>query len=180
MQDHKLPHTGSLVAARGIWFPDQGSNPGPLHREHGVLATGPPGKSLTVPAHLCRCTSHCSLVDGLHADKLFSIYVSLTACVPFFYCTLNIYFFLMLFIFDSFFQTNSNLFSSVKLSQIRQPLPSFLFLGQWFITWSEHQSYLAGIFYACSSLKFRELIHLFWARVYVVLRMSLFKNKAEI
>ena len=23
----------------------QGSNPGPLHWEHGVLATGPPGKS---------------------------------------------------------------------------------------------------------------------------------------
>ena len=35
-----------LVAARRIWFPDQGSNPGPLHWEHGVLATGPPGKSL--------------------------------------------------------------------------------------------------------------------------------------
>ncbi|XP_059781364.1 rho GTPase-activating protein SYDE2 isoform X6 [Balaenoptera ricei] len=27
-------------------FPDQGSNPGPLHWEHGVSATGPPGKSL--------------------------------------------------------------------------------------------------------------------------------------
>ena len=34
------------VAASGIWFPDQGSNPGPLHWEHRVLATGPPGKSL--------------------------------------------------------------------------------------------------------------------------------------
>ena len=49
----KLRHTGSLVAACkllvaacGIEFPDQGSNPGPLHWEHGVLATGPPGKSL--------------------------------------------------------------------------------------------------------------------------------------
>ena len=28
--------------------PDQGSNPDPLHWEHGVLATGPPGKSLGV------------------------------------------------------------------------------------------------------------------------------------
>ena len=27
-------------------FLNQGSNPGPLHRECGVLATGPPGKSL--------------------------------------------------------------------------------------------------------------------------------------
>ena len=25
-------------------FPDQGCNPGPLHWEHGILATGPPGK----------------------------------------------------------------------------------------------------------------------------------------
>ena len=35
----------SLVGACGIQFPDQGANPGPLHWEHGVLATGPPGKS---------------------------------------------------------------------------------------------------------------------------------------
>ena len=38
-------HLGSLVAACGIYFPNQGSNPGPLHWEHRVLATGPPGKS---------------------------------------------------------------------------------------------------------------------------------------
>ena len=31
-----------------ILFPDQGSNSGPLHWEYGVLATGPPGKSLTL------------------------------------------------------------------------------------------------------------------------------------
>ena len=35
-----------LVAAWGIQFPDQGLNPGPLHWEHRVLATGPPEKSL--------------------------------------------------------------------------------------------------------------------------------------
>ena len=29
-----------LVAARGIWFSNQGSNLGPLHWEYGVLATG--------------------------------------------------------------------------------------------------------------------------------------------
>ena len=42
-----LWHTGSsiLVAACGVSFPDQESNPGPLHWERGVLATGPPGKS---------------------------------------------------------------------------------------------------------------------------------------
>ena len=35
-----------IFAAQGIWFPDQGLSLGPLHWEHGVLATGPPGKSL--------------------------------------------------------------------------------------------------------------------------------------
>ena len=35
-----------LQQAYGIQLPDQGSNPGPPHWEHGVLATGPPGKSL--------------------------------------------------------------------------------------------------------------------------------------
>ena len=34
------------VVARGIQFPNQGSNLGPLCWEHRVLATGPPGKSL--------------------------------------------------------------------------------------------------------------------------------------
>ena len=34
-----------LVAAHGVYFPDQGSNLGPLHWEPKVLATGPPGKS---------------------------------------------------------------------------------------------------------------------------------------
>ena len=34
-----------LVVACEIWFPDQGSNPGPLHWEHGVSATRPPRKS---------------------------------------------------------------------------------------------------------------------------------------
>ena len=34
-----------LVIAYGINFPDQGSNPGPLHWEHGVMDTGAPKKS---------------------------------------------------------------------------------------------------------------------------------------
>ena len=33
------------VAASGSMFPDQGWNLGPLHWKHGVLATGPLGKS---------------------------------------------------------------------------------------------------------------------------------------
>ena len=37
-----------LVAARRIQFPDQGSSPGPLNWERGVLTTGPPGKSLYI------------------------------------------------------------------------------------------------------------------------------------
>ena len=35
-----------LVTACGIWFPDQGANPGPLHWELRVLATGPLEKPL--------------------------------------------------------------------------------------------------------------------------------------
>ena len=34
------------AVARGVQFPDQGSNLSPLHWEHGVLTTGLPGKSL--------------------------------------------------------------------------------------------------------------------------------------
>ena len=52
----QLQHTGSLVvackllvAAYNIQFPDQGSNLDPLHWEPGVLATGPPVKSLKLP-----------------------------------------------------------------------------------------------------------------------------------
>ena len=44
----QLRHTGSLVVAReilavarGIRFPDQRSNPGPLHWDYGILTTGP-------------------------------------------------------------------------------------------------------------------------------------------
>ena len=48
----QLQHTGSLIAAgellvvaSGIQFPNQGSNPGSLHQEHRVLATGSPEMS---------------------------------------------------------------------------------------------------------------------------------------
>ena len=49
-----LWHAGSLVAACklsaaacGIWLPNQGSNPGPLHWERRVIASGPLGKFLS-------------------------------------------------------------------------------------------------------------------------------------
>ena len=38
------------VAACGTSFPDQGSNAGPLHWEHVVLAAGPPGRSWWSPS----------------------------------------------------------------------------------------------------------------------------------
>ena len=45
--DLQLRHVDSqLWHACRIQFPDQGSNLGPLHWEHGVLPTGPPRKSL--------------------------------------------------------------------------------------------------------------------------------------
>lgn len=37
-----------LVAVYGVWFPNQGLNPGPLHWEHRVLAIGQPDKSLKI------------------------------------------------------------------------------------------------------------------------------------
>ena len=40
-----LWHSGSLAALCGIQFPHPKWNPGPLYREHRVLASGPPGKS---------------------------------------------------------------------------------------------------------------------------------------
>ena len=47
--DSQLQHVDSqLWCACGIQCPDRGSNPGPLHWEHGVLPTGPPGKSLEI------------------------------------------------------------------------------------------------------------------------------------
>ena len=49
-----------LVVACGIQFPDQGSNLGPLHWEHRVLATGLPGKPLFIIVEQCIY----SLVDG--------------------------------------------------------------------------------------------------------------------
>ena len=43
---------GFLVAACGLQFPDQGPNPGHLHWELEVLATGLPGKSQNDPFSL--------------------------------------------------------------------------------------------------------------------------------
>ena len=68
----QLQHVGSPIFAVaggifscGMWiyFPDEETNLGPLHWERGVLATGPPGKSLELPAkhflasRAARCSS---------------------------------------------------------------------------------------------------------------------------
>ena len=50
-----------------IYFPDQGSNPGPLHWEHGVSATGPQGSSLRAS----KCSSHVSPVYSSQSTYLF-------------------------------------------------------------------------------------------------------------
>ena len=44
------------VASCRIQFSDQGLNPGPMHWEPGVLAIGPPGKSLSTPCLPFQCT----------------------------------------------------------------------------------------------------------------------------
>ena len=52
-----LQHAGSLVVASGAQLPDQGSNSGCLHREHGVLATEPQAGPCFVQlraSHRCR------------------------------------------------------------------------------------------------------------------------------
>ena len=60
-----------FVEACGTKFPDQGSNPGPLHQECGVLTTGPPGKSFcspfleTFPNHMTFSGSSLDLCIGL-------------------------------------------------------------------------------------------------------------------
>ena len=46
MRDLLVAACELLVAAYGIQFPDQRLNPGPLHWDYRVPATGPPGKSL--------------------------------------------------------------------------------------------------------------------------------------
>lgn len=50
-------NTRDLVAACGIQFPDQGSNPAPWHSEFGVLTAGPPGKSPS--SDLLKASSPC-------------------------------------------------------------------------------------------------------------------------
>ena len=46
------------VVAYGIYFPDQGSNAGPLHWESGVLVTEPWGKSQILLLHKEELQNH--------------------------------------------------------------------------------------------------------------------------
>ena len=64
---------GELLVARGICFPDQGSNPGPLHWECGVSGTRTPRKSSlysfemvshTFPVHFSSATEPCPTLCG--------------------------------------------------------------------------------------------------------------------
>ena len=61
MQDLFSCGMGTLSSACGIQFPDQALNPGPLHWERGVLATGPPGKSQDECSDRKRTNLVCSL-----------------------------------------------------------------------------------------------------------------------
>ena len=66
-------HAGSLVAACGILFPDEGSHPGSLHCQCGVLATGPQEKSLTVLSDLKILQFLLLSKDTEHVEGLLSI-----------------------------------------------------------------------------------------------------------
>ena len=84
-----LWHTGPLAAqcellvmACGTKFPDQGSNPGPLHSEHRVLATEPPGTS--PPLLLLSCSTQASGPTRLPLGTQHrSVHSHITARTPF-------------------------------------------------------------------------------------------------
>ena len=59
-------------AACGILIPQPGSNPHPLQWEHGILTTGPPGKSLQryVSILVCLVPYHSSLVQFFKSNLL--------------------------------------------------------------------------------------------------------------
>ena len=77
---------GSLVTACGVYFPDQGLNPGPLHWEHGKLTTEPSGKFISSIFEELLRTSHCTLQIGILSnltltkmyEDLIKMYVDLT------------------------------------------------------------------------------------------------------
>ena len=56
-----------LVAACGIQFPKQGSNLGPLHWEHGVLSTVPPGKSRLF---IIKCKAPQSFLEAVYIGRV--------------------------------------------------------------------------------------------------------------
>ena len=55
-----------LWRACGIQFPLQGSNPGPLHWECGVLPTGPPGKCMDIFKRRQKSGEHYNEAPGTH------------------------------------------------------------------------------------------------------------------
>ena len=67
-----LWNMGALVAACGTQFSDQGWNPGPQHWKLRVLATGPPGNSLTCILLKEWIFSTCELYLKLLLQKLYT------------------------------------------------------------------------------------------------------------
>ena len=71
-----LQHAGSLLVACGVYFPEWGSNPSPLHWQCGVLATGPPGKSHPSPSFFSNSLSlmnHFTLVTAPNMSNKFGL-----------------------------------------------------------------------------------------------------------
>ena len=73
-----MQHMGSLVVTCRIYFPNQGSNLGPLHWGFRVLATGPPGKYLS--ALLVGWFPLFYLLDHLFVLLYYSICYSFITC----------------------------------------------------------------------------------------------------
>ena len=66
-----LQHVGSLVVACGVYFPDWGSNPSPLH-----WPLGPPGKSHPSPSFFSNSLflmNHCTLVTTPNMSNHFGL-----------------------------------------------------------------------------------------------------------
>ena len=57
------------VVSRGIQFPDQGSNPGPLHCKHEASTAGPPVKSLDLLLQISRVSILLLLFFCLYSSK---------------------------------------------------------------------------------------------------------------
>ena len=53
LQSKESQKVGYYLVTEEQPFPDQGSNPCPLHWKHGILTAGLPGKSLYIQFQIC-------------------------------------------------------------------------------------------------------------------------------